>query len=98
MMEYWNAGMMSKKRSLYVAIWGLPILPCFHDSIIPVLFQRPFLQPLIICRAADPFTGFLVEEEWNTSAVPLIILPHQFGIGFIMQDLKLCHLDPLFVF
>ena len=61
------------------------------------LFQRPLLQPLIVCRATDPLSGLLVEEEWNAATIAFVIFSHQFGIDLIMPDLKLRHLNPLLI-
>jgi len=62
-----------------------------------MLFQRPLLQSFVICRATDPLSRFLVEEERDSSAKALVVFSHQFSIGLIMPDLKLRHLDPLLI-
>ncbi len=96
-MEYWNVGIMGKRERSYSFHFSLPNIPFFHYSIVPVLFQRPFLQPFVIRGAADPFAGLFVKEEWDASAVSFVVLSHQFGIGLIMPDLQLRHLDPCFI-
>jgi len=62
-----------------------------------MLFQRPLLQPLVICGATDPFARLFIKEERDASAKTLVILSHQLGIDLIMPDLKLRHLHPLFI-
>ena len=70
------------------------LTPSFQSSILPIfhrvfLFGGPLLQPLIVGGAADPVPGLFVVEEWNTPAIVLVVLPHEFGIRFIMPDLEL---------
>jgi hypothetical protein len=58
------------------------------------LFQRPLLQSLIVCLAADPLARFLVEEKRDAAAISFVILPHDFRVRFMVPHLKFPNVDP----